>query len=213
MSWRIERGGRLVGDQQRRPADECRGDHRALAQSARELEGIRVLRLDRIGEAHQAQHLDHRGAPLGAAAPGTMQRERLAYLVADGVQRRERGHRLLEDDRDAPAADVLHLRPARVEAREVDRRIRPAGRTARIAEQDLARLDVRDARQDAHDGLRHHRFAGARLAHQRHGATLGHAKRHAVDRLDGAGVDIEINPQVTDGKQVCHFSPSEAAEV
>ena len=36
----VERGGRLVGDQQRRPADQRHGDHRPLAQPARQLEGI-----------------------------------------------------------------------------------------------------------------------------------------------------------------------------
>ena len=30
----VERGGRLVGDQQRRPADQRHGDHGALAQAA-----------------------------------------------------------------------------------------------------------------------------------------------------------------------------------
>ena len=38
-----------------------------------------------------------------------MQPQRLADLVADRVQRRQRGHRLLKDDRDAPAADRPHL--------------------------------------------------------------------------------------------------------
>ncbi len=54
----VERGGRLVGDQQRRPADQRHGDHRALAQAARKLERIGLQRALRIGKAGQAQHLE-----------------------------------------------------------------------------------------------------------------------------------------------------------
>jgi hypothetical protein len=114
----VERGGGLIGDQQRRAADQRHGDHGALAQAAGKLERIGVLGLDRVGEADPPQHVDHRVAPLGLAHLA-VQRERLADLVADGVQRRERRHRLLEDDRDAPAADVLHLAPRRVQAGDV----------------------------------------------------------------------------------------------
>ena len=46
-----------------------------------------------------------------AEGDGAMQPHRLADLVPHGVQRRERGHRLLEDHRDPPAADLPH-RPA-----------------------------------------------------------------------------------------------------
>ena len=209
----VERGGRLIGNQQRRAADQRRGDHRALAQPAGELERISALGFHRIGKAHQAQDLEHCSMTLRAADARAVQRQGLADLVADRVQRRERGHRLLEDDRDAAAADLAHLRPERVQAREIDHRAGPAGGNARIAKQDFAGFDARDARQDAHDALRDHRFARARLADQRHRAALRHAERHAVDRLHDAGVDVEIDLQVTDGKQVSHFSPSEAAEV
>ena len=61
-------------------------------------------------------------------------RKRLADLVADRVQRRERAHRLLEDDRDPVAADGAPLRAAGRHGGEVDRR-RVA---ARIGEPDAA---------------------------------------------------------------------------
>src|SRR5260221_274143 len=76
--------------------------------------------------------------------------------------------------------------------------------SAGIAKQDLARLDARDARQDAHDRLRHHRLARARFTDQRHGAAFGDAKRNAVDRLYHAGVDVEIDAQLAHGEQVRH---------
>jgi hypothetical protein len=144
------------------------------------------------------QHVEHRLAPRGLVQVA-VQRERLADLVADRMQRRERGHRLLEDDRDAPAADVLHGAPRRVEAGDVD-----LGARLRIAEHDLARLDARDARQDSHDRLRHHRLAGARLADQRDRAARRDAEGDAVDRFDSTCVHVEVDLQVADFDQVSH---------
>ena len=45
----VERGGRLVGDQQRGPAGERHGDHHPLAQAARQL--VRILREAPLGRA------------------------------------------------------------------------------------------------------------------------------------------------------------------
>ena len=63
----VERGGRLVGDQQRRPADQRHGDHGALAQAARQFERIGAQCPLGIGEAHHAQHVDGQRLDLGAA--------------------------------------------------------------------------------------------------------------------------------------------------
>ena len=48
----VEGGGRLVGDQQLRPADECHRDHDPLPHAARKLVRVRVHALLRIGHAH-----------------------------------------------------------------------------------------------------------------------------------------------------------------
>ena len=63
----VERRRRLVGDQQRRPADERHRDHGALAQPARKLEGVAVHGADRLWKTDAAQHLDHGVAPLALA--------------------------------------------------------------------------------------------------------------------------------------------------
>ena len=54
----VERGGRLVGDQQPRLAGKRHGDHHALAHAARQL--VRILRRTPIGSrnVHQPQQLD-----------------------------------------------------------------------------------------------------------------------------------------------------------
>ena len=104
----VERGGRLVGDQQLRAARERHRDHDALAHAAGELMRIVVHALVRIGDLHQAQHLDglvERRALRKPLVPA----QHLGDLLADGVDRIERGHRLLEHHRDVLGADAVHL--------------------------------------------------------------------------------------------------------
>ena len=63
----VQRGGRLVGDHQRRTAHEGHRDHRPLAEAARELEGVGVDLPRRLGEPDGVERLDGRGPGL---APG-----------------------------------------------------------------------------------------------------------------------------------------------
>ena len=175
----VERGGRLVGDQQRRPADQRHRDHRPLAQAARQLERISAQRPLGIGEADHAQHVDRECIDLSAAElapvlaaeraarPGAVQLDRLADLVAHRVQCRQRGHRLLEDDGNLAAPDAPHGRAGAVDPGNVD----DAFVDARILEEDRAGSDGGGARQQAHDGLAAHRLAGAGFADQRHRAA------------------------------------------
>ena len=64
----VERGGRLVGDQQLRLAGQRHRDHHALAQAAGQLVRVRVEPLGRARNADQAEDL--LGPPRGPA-PGT----------------------------------------------------------------------------------------------------------------------------------------------
>ena len=201
----VERGGRLVGDQQRRIADQGHGDHRALAQPARELEGIGPERLLGIGEADPRQHLDGAQPALGAARLG-VQQQGLADLVADRVQGRERAHRLLEDDRDPAAPDRAPDRVVVGVAREVERLVVPA----RVAQDDLAAGDPRGLRQDAEDRLRDHGLAGAALADQSDRLAGLDREAHAPDRLDHALVGEKVDRQVLDlQERRRHGAPAE----
>ena len=105
----VERGGRLVGDQQRGLAGERHGDHHPLAHAARELvreAGEDVLRL---GDAHQVEHAQCFGVGRGVVH-ALVFADRLGDLLAGGEHRVERGHRLLKDHRDVSAADAAHRR-------------------------------------------------------------------------------------------------------
>ncbi len=104
----VERGGRLVGDEQIGLVGERHGDHDALALAAGKLMRIAAEPALRVGDADLGQHLERPRARCGAGEPA-MQQQNLADLLVDGVQRIERGHRLLEDDGDVVAAHAAHL--------------------------------------------------------------------------------------------------------
>ena len=99
----VERGGRLVGDQEIRPAGERDGDHHALPHAAGKL--VRVILHPPLGcgDADARQRLDRQlvGFPPVLAL---VQHEHLGDLPADRRDRIERRHRLLEDHGDAIAA-------------------------------------------------------------------------------------------------------------
>jgi len=99
--------GSSAMDEQLRVAGERHRDHHPLAHAARELVGIVVRPLRRVGDMDELQHLDgpvHRRA----VRQLVMRAERLGDLLAHRVDGVERGHRLLEDDGDLLAADEAH---------------------------------------------------------------------------------------------------------
>ena len=104
----VERGGGLVRDQELGIAGKPDGDHHALAHTARQL--MRVLRqaARRVRYADQGEQLDGAGARFRLAHL-QMNEQRLHDLQADAQHRVERGHRLLEDHGDLPAAQLTHL--------------------------------------------------------------------------------------------------------
>ena len=73
------------------------------------LEREEAHRLLGCGKSDPAQHLDGPSSRR-CGVDAMMKHQRLADLVANRVQGRQRAHRLLEDDRDPPAANVAALR-------------------------------------------------------------------------------------------------------
>ena len=112
----VERGGGLVGDQQRGIEHEGGGDHDALALAARDLVRIDVDQALGLGQVHGAHDLQHALAPVGLGKLG-VDLQHLGDLVADGHDRVERRHRLLEDHGHARAAQVAQARAAWPSAR------------------------------------------------------------------------------------------------
>ena len=165
----VERGRRLVGDDQRRRAGERRGDQQPLPLPARELVRIAFERRLRVGQLHAAQQRrSDAGAVLAAAAcrPWRMPAHDLEKLRADLEDRVQRQIRVLRDEADAAAAD------APVQLALAERQQVFAGKA------DLAGFDPRALRQDAEDGADHGRLAAAGLAD---------------DAEDAAGLEREID--------------------
>ena len=105
----VQRRRRLVGDQHARLGGQRQRDHHALPQAAGQFERIRIDALRRPRNADQRQQFD-RPRPRGALRQCGVQPDRLDELVADGVERRQRAHRLLEHQADFAAADRAHVR-------------------------------------------------------------------------------------------------------
>ena len=125
----VERGRRLVADDDRRVAGEGHRDHRPLAHPAGQLVRVAAPRASR--DADQLEQL-------AGALPGGLRRlaepllDRLGDLVAHALDRVERVHRALEHDRDlAPAVApqrVLGL-GHEVDAHQLDRCRRRSARS------------------------------------------------------------------------------------
>ncbi len=112
----VERGRRLVGDDEPGVEGERHRDHDALLLAARELVRVVVHADLGLGDADAPQHVDGRGASLRAAEP-PVRTQALLDLPADRVHRVEDGGRLLEDHRDVGAARLPEA--GVVEARDV----------------------------------------------------------------------------------------------
>ena len=96
----VERGRRLVGDQQVRGAGQRHGDHHPLAHAARELVRIVARAAGRARGCRPGRAARARVGVRGLLADPLVLADRLGDLVADREHRVERGHRLLEDHRD-----------------------------------------------------------------------------------------------------------------
>ncbi len=122
----------------------------------------------RRGDAHRLQELA-RPPPRRGATGSLVHPDRLRHLVADGEQRVQRGHRVLQDHGDAPAPHAAHLRVGFLQQ-------------VLALEQHPAAGDPRRRRQQAQDGERQRALAGAGLADDAQRLAGVDAKRHLVDR-------------------------------
>ena len=119
LNGHVERGGRLVGDQQRGPVGDRHRDHRPLPFAARELMRIGARRASGRWRCRPVRSGRRR-----AGAPRRAIRRACASIGAAiwspiGVERIERGHRLLEDHRHRRAAEPVE--PSRSARRSVPR--------------------------------------------------------------------------------------------
>ena len=186
----VERGRRLVGDQQLGLAGDRHRDHHPLLLAARQLRRKGVDPEPGIGNAHFVEELDRAPSRL-PAGEAPVQPQHLGELEADREHRVERGHRLLEDHRQVGAAQRAQLR-----RREPDE-VAPA------VEDLAAGGDHRILRgQQPEDGERGHRLAAARLADQRDGRVARDVEADALHGLETVvTVRVERHAQVAHADQ------------
>ena len=167
----VKRGGRLIGDQQRRAARQRHRDHRPLAHAAGQLMRIFLRAPLWLGNADQTQHFD-RLIPGFSCRHGPVQANRLADLIANPDHRVERSHRLLKDHGNAVTADLSHL--GFIEREQI-----------LAFEQDRAADDAaRRARHKAHDRERTHALAASGLADDRQRLATTNVEREVVYRAE-----------------------------
>ncbi len=188
----VQRGGGLVGNQQRRLQQHYRGQHHALAHAAGKLVRPSVHRPFRVADAHAAQHFKNTLAALRGRHRAAMQFQAFVQLPADGHGRVQRRHGFLEHHADAGAAQLAqHCRLG-------------LGDIHAFEQDGPARHHQRRGRQ-AHDGARGLRLAAARLAHDADHFARGNVKRHSADDLAAALPDGQR--QVRYGYQCAHCTP------
>ena len=180
----IEAGGRLVADQQPGRCRHCQRDHHPLTHAARQLEGIGMPALLRIGDRDLAQA---RNRPLAQilTADRTMAAQHVFELATDLTNRVERRARVLKDHADLAPAQVLQFTFARrqkIDAIEVHRAAGDAGSPIGQPEQRMAQ----------------HRFARARLAHQPDNLAAADRQAHMIERPHRAAARAELERQIVD---------------
>jgi hypothetical protein len=166
----VERGGRLVGDQQVGVGRERHGDHHALAHAAGQLVRILLGAPSGVGDADEAEHLDG-AVPRLALGPGGVLLDGLRDLLPAGEHRVQARHRLLEDHAHLVATDVAHLG------------VVPAQQILAV-EQDLAVDDLPRALDEPHDRQARDALPAAGLADDAERLSMADLEGHAIDGFD-----------------------------
>ncbi len=180
----VERGGGLVGNEDARVACQGQGNHGALAHTARQFVRELFGAARGIGHLHQLQRLEgalHRRAMANFA----MLAHGFGDLFANGQHWVECGQRLLEDHRDALAAQILDAMLIH-------------GEQILAVDQDLAFGDAGRFGQQTQQRQRRHGLAAAGFADDAQRLARPHRERHVGDDGVGAAVGADFDGQVVD---------------
>src|SRR4029453_1485089 len=142
----VQRRRRLVGDKQARIAGEGHRDHRPLAESAAQFEGIFVDAALRLRNAYAAQRFDSPASRL-LLADRIVEEDRLDKLRADRMHWTERRHRLLKHKTDLSPSNRAHLPAVGVELDQVDLRPVSAGQNNLAFDDATGSIDDPQARR------------------------------------------------------------------
>ena len=182
LNGHVQRGGRLVADQDLRVGGQGDGDDHALPHAAGQLEGVLVEPALRIGDAHSSQQLQR---PLLRVTLGNLfvEQHGLGQLLADLHDGVQAGQRVLEDHAQLVAAVLVEL--ILLQLQQIHALI-----------EDGARAHHGVGGQDAHQRPRRDRLAGAGFAHDGQRLALVQVEVDAPHRAHHALVGAEGNRQV-----------------
>ncbi len=150
--------------------------------------GIVVEAVFRPGNPHHAHELD-RPFTGRSVVHLHMQPEHLGQLLADGEDRVERGHRLLEDHGDLPAPDGSDLGAVLAELEQVS-----------TFEDDLAAHDLAGGADELHDRQLGDRLPTSALPYHADDLVLVDVVGDAVDGSHGADLGPEMSHQIVDSQ-------------
>jgi hypothetical protein len=188
----IQRGGRLVGDQQAWSVGDGGRNHGALALTARQLVWIGVSAQARIGQADILQPC-LRLCRCVPARDLAVCADRLRNLVTDPMHGVEAAARILKDHCDLAAAQAAHVGLRQLH--EVGRPTRP------INEQRLAADDPHRSRQQAEQGKPGQRLARTALADQCQRLARHQRKPDIADRPNRSVRRIDFDRQPFNGQE------------
>ena len=181
----VERGGRLVGDQELRLQHQRHRDHDALALAAGQPMRIGGEDTLDLGQADLLHHGEDALAPRPRIEVG-VDPQHFVDLPADRHHRVERGHRLLKDHRHAGGAQLPQAPVAGGKDFLADQFDAAAGGHQRAF------------LQQAHHRQRCDRLAGAAFADQAQRLGFAHLQRDAIDDALAARVLAEADDEVVD---------------
>src|SRR5690606_29810185 len=186
----VERGSRLVRDQQPRVAGDRHGDHHPLVHAARKLVRKGLEAALRCRDADLAQKLDRAAAAVGAAA-ALVHFERFHDLETDGEGGGETRDRLLEHHRDVLADDAPPLGGSHGE------KIPPL-------EGHSVGGDAAGPGDQAHERQQRDALAGPGLADDAEHLARLDGEVEAVDGAKEAACRLELDGQIADFDQRRH---------
>ena len=178
----VQGGGRLVADQQIGIVGDRDGDDHTLSFAAGQFMGEGPGPPFRLGDTDELEQFGRAGTGGPAGGAALVDLDRFGDLVADGVDGRERRHRVLEHRADGLAADLRH--PL----------VRQADELIAVQPHRSGHLGVFG--QQADDGHRTGRLARTRFADERDDLSGIDVKVHPAHGADRIGVGREGDGQV-----------------
>ncbi len=180
----VQRGGGLVGNDDFGFAAQRQRNHHALSHAARELMGILLHAQLGLVDADLRQKL-HGALFCRVVRQIQMHQHGFHQLAFDGLQRVERGQRILEDHADAPASNLALLRGReRIDALAVQQH--------RAARQAAGRFEQAD------DGVADRRLARAGFTDHAQDLAFLKRERYAIHRHQRAAAAGEFDADVFD---------------